>query len=72
MFKMKYRVLIKFHKNFIETDGNTITIGVMAKPEKGKANEEIIKKIAGYFGVPRSSVKIVSGATSKKKNIEIK
>jgi len=68
---MKYRVGVKFHKDFIEVNGSEITLGVMAQPEKGKANDEVIKKIAKYFGIPKSSVRIVSGATSKKKIVEV-
>ena len=68
---MKYSVCVKLHKDFIEVNGGEITVGVMAQPEKGKANEEVIKKIAKHFSVPRSSVRIVSGATSKKKIVEM-
>ncbi|MDP3948581.1 MAG: DUF167 domain-containing protein [bacterium] len=68
---MKYRVDVKFHKDFIEVSGGEIAVGVMARPEKGKANEEIVKKIAKHFGVPKSAVRIVSGATSRKKIVEV-
>ncbi len=69
---MKYGVSVKFRKDFIEVNGNEITVGVKAVPEKGKANDEIIKKIARHFGVPKSSVRIISGATAKKKIVEVK
>ncbi|MBI2640502.1 MAG: DUF167 domain-containing protein [Candidatus Sungbacteria bacterium] len=68
---MKYQVSVKLHKNFIEVKGGAITVGVMAPPEKGKANEEVIRKIAEYFGVPRSGVKIISGRASRKKIVDI-
>ena len=68
---MKYRVSVKFHKDFVEVNGGEIIVGVIAQPEKGKANEEVIKKLAKHFGVTKSAVRIVSGATSKKKIIEI-
>lgn len=68
---MKYSVSVKFHKDFIEVSDNEITVGVNAPPEKGKANDEIVKKIAKHFGVSKSAVKIISGATSKKKIIDI-
>lgn len=69
---MKYSVFVKFNKNFIELNGNEIKIGIIAKPEKGKANEEIIKKLANYFKINRSQIKIISGLKSKNKIIEIK
>ena len=68
---MKYEVLVKFHKDFVEVKGKKITVGVMSRPEKGKANAEVIEKIARHFGAPKSSVRIVSGVTSKRKVIEI-
>lgn len=68
---MKYTVLVKFRKDFVEVSGDTITVGVRARPEKGKANEEIIKKIAAHFCVPQSAVRIVAGAGAKRKIIEV-
>lgn len=68
---MKYNVSVKLHKNFIEVNGSEIVVGVTATPEKGKANGAIIKKIADHFGVPKSSVRIISGASARKKIIEI-
>lgn len=68
---MKYEVRVKFHKDFIRVEGNKIIAGVMARPEKGKANEGLIGKIARHFKVPSSKVNIVSGARSKKKIVEI-
>ena len=43
----------------------------MAKPLKGKANSEIIRKIAKHFGISRSNVKIVAGAKSMNKVVEV-
>lgn len=68
---MRYEVSVKLKKDFIEVDGNKIIIGIKAAPEKGKANEEAIKKIARHFGVPKAAVKIISGATSRKKIIDV-
>jgi len=68
---MRYGVSVKLKKDFIEVDGDKITVGVKASPEKGKANEEVIKKIAKHFGVPKSSVRIISGAVSRKKIVEV-
>lgn len=68
---MKYAVQVKFHKDFVEVHGGTIVVGVMARPEKGRANEELIKKIAKHFGVTQSRVALISGARSKRKIVEI-
>lgn len=40
-------------------------------PEKGRANEKLIEMLSAYFGVPKSSVDIKLGKTSKEKVIEI-
>ena len=69
---MRYGVSVKLKKDFIEIDGDKIIIGVKASPEKGKANEEIVRKIAKHFGVPKSAVRIISGVSSRKKIVEIK
>ncbi|MBI2639893.1 MAG: DUF167 domain-containing protein [Candidatus Sungbacteria bacterium] len=68
---MRYQVSVKLRKDFIEVNGNTITIGVTAPPEHGRANEEVIRKIAEYFRIPRSSVRILAGRGVKKKIIEV-
>jgi len=68
---MRYEVEVKFHEDFIIVERNKIIIGLRSKPEKGRANKELIKKIAKYFKVSSSNVKIISGFKSRKKIIEI-
>lgn len=62
---------MEFNKDFVEVDGNQITIGIKSKPVGGAANKEIIKKLAKHFGVPSVNVAIRSGHKSKEKIIEI-
>ncbi len=71
MSDMLYEVDVEFHKNFIRVEENRIHIGLTSKPEKGKANLELIKKISKYFNVPSSSVRIASGAKTRRKIVEI-
>ena len=68
---MIYKVSVTFHRDFVEVDNDEITIGITAKPEKGEANKEIIKKLAKYFDVNKSKVKIISGEKSRKKLVEV-
>ena len=68
---MRYEVEVKFHKDFIEVNGNRILIGLTSKPEKGEANRELIRKLAKHFKVSTSQIKIVSGLKSKSKVIEV-
>ena len=44
---------------------------IHAPPAGGKANKEIIACIASYFSIPKSSVRIISGAASSSKKIRI-
>jgi hypothetical protein len=47
--------------------GEALRISVTAPPEKGKANEAIIRLLAGYFGLRESQVSLHSGEKSKDK-----
>jgi len=68
---MLYKVSVSFNKDYVKIQDDHIEIGVMAKPVKGEANLEIIKKIAKYFGIPKSHVRIISGEKSRDKIVEI-
>ncbi|MCJ7633521.1 DUF167 domain-containing protein [Candidatus Bathyarchaeota archaeon] len=68
---MRYEVEVKFHNDFIEVNGNRILVGLTAKPEKGKANRELIKKLAKHFKVSTSQIRILAGLKSKSKVVEI-
>ena len=68
---MRYRVEVKFHGDFIEVLEDRIIVGVKSKPIGGKANRELIRKLAKHFGVSTSQVKIVSGLRSRDKIVEI-
>lgn len=46
-------------------------VKVTAVPEKGKANEVVVKLLADYFDVPKSSVNIIGGKSTRVKLIEI-
>jgi uncharacterized protein len=52
-------------------DGETVKIDIAAAPERGQANQELIKYLAMWFGVGKDNVKIVSGAGEKIKLIKI-
>jgi len=68
---MIYEVEVKFHKSFVEVDGNRILVGLTSKPEKGEANRELVVKLAKHFKVPTANIRIVSGLKSKRKIVEI-
>ena len=53
----------------VELDGNEIIIFSTEEPEKGKVNKEIIKELSRFF---KSKVEMVSGFTSKQKQLFVK
>lgn len=48
-----------------------IKCSLKSQPEKGKANEELIKFLSKLLHIPQQDVKILSGQTSKKKIIKL-
>jgi len=55
----------------IEVSGDEISISIKSTPEFGRANRELVKKLATNFRVGKAGVKIISGLTSRKKIVEI-
>ena len=70
---MKYTIFVKFNSSpsKIQIQENEITISLKSKPERGKANLELIQKLAGYFGVAKDKINIISGLSSTKKLVDI-
>ena len=52
-------------------DDNRYIVSVKEPPVKGMANEAIIKVVADFFNTSKSSVRIISGYTSRQKILEI-
>jgi uncharacterized protein (TIGR00251 family) len=55
----------------VQNENGNLTIYLKKRPYKGEANEELIKVLAKYFKVPKSSVSIKTGQRNKNKIIEI-
>ena len=58
-------------RGVIGITGDRLVIGVNSRPEKGKANDELIEYLAREMRVPRSAMLIVRGETSRRKTIRI-
>jgi len=70
--KIAVRVLPNSKTNSIERIGNAeYRVKVSAKAVGGKANEAVILVLAEHFKVKKHSIRIVSGALSKNKVIEV-
>ncbi len=52
-------------------DDTSLIVHTTEAPEKGKANQAIIKLVAEYLEIPASRMRIIRGLASTKKLIEI-
>ncbi|MGE0385283.1 MAG: DUF167 domain-containing protein [Gammaproteobacteria bacterium] len=52
--------------------GAQVRIRVTAPPVDGRANEDLLRLLAGEFDVPRSSVELVGGAQSRDKRVRVR
>ena len=50
---------------------DALKLKLQAQPIEGKANEALVRFLAGALGVPKSAVTITHGQTSKRKLIEV-
>ncbi|MBI5083823.1 MAG: DUF167 domain-containing protein [Acidobacteria bacterium] len=48
-----------------------LKVKLAAVPEKGKANDELVRFLASELGVPQRQVEIVSGATGRLKQVRV-
>ena len=52
--------------------GKALKVSVTAAPEAGKATEAVIALMAQEWGVAKSAISVVSGATDRRKLVEIR
>lgn len=58
-------------QQIIEEKDGSLTIRLKSPPVDGKANQELIKVLSKKYNVPKSYIRIKSGASSRQKLIEI-
>ena len=70
---MRISVKVKPNSRIEEVtqDNEVYLVKVKDPPKEGKANRSVIRLLAKHFKVPPSSVRIVGGATSRNKTIEL-
>ena len=55
-----------------DADGHAVLkISVTAAPDRGKANEAVIRLLAKAWAVPKTSIKVTSGATDRHKILQV-
>lgn len=48
-----------------------LKVAVTAPPDRGAANEAVMRLIAEELGVPRTTIRLIRGATSRRKDLEL-
>ena len=70
--RLKLRVKPRARRTSIEGEhGGALRISVGAAPEKGQANEEVVRLLAAALDVPQAAVEVVAGHASRVKIVEI-
>lgn len=59
-------------KNEIIKTEEGIKIKITAQPVDGKANKALVEFLSKYFKIPKTSIEIVKGHTSKEKTLLLK
>ena len=70
---MLYQIKVKpgsSQEKVIQNDDGTLTVYLRAKPHDGEANTALIKILAKYFDVPKTTIAIKSGAKGRLKTVE--
>jgi uncharacterized protein YggU (UPF0235/DUF167 family) len=66
------KVVPRSSQNKVEqTAKNEYKVWVTVVPEKGKANDAVVKNLAKYFKIAKSRVIIIAGRTTRIKIIDI-
>ncbi|MFA5966899.1 MAG: DUF167 domain-containing protein [Patescibacteria group bacterium] len=69
--KIQIKVIPNARRESVEEKDGVLVVRVNKVPEKGKANEAVIKLLAKHFNAPKSAVKIIRGLTGRQKVVEI-
>ncbi len=66
------KVIPKSSQNKIEKmEDGSYKVWVTVVPEKGKANQAVVKLLSKYFKVAKSQIEIVGGKTARKKIVDV-
>ncbi|MBR3253658.1 DUF167 domain-containing protein [Candidatus Saccharibacteria bacterium] len=70
----EYKITVKpgsSQEKITETAPGELIVYLRAKPHDGEANEALIKVLAKHFKVAKTTIRIIRGAKSRQKVIEI-
>ncbi|HEX6852161.1 MAG TPA: DUF167 domain-containing protein [Candidatus Polarisedimenticolaceae bacterium] len=70
--RLRLRVHPKARKDAITgVHAGALKVSVTAPPEKGKANDAVVKLLAKALDLPKGSIEIVGGETSQDKTVVV-
>ena len=65
------RVIPRSSRNSLEWEQGVLKARLTAPPVDGAANEALVALLADRLGLPKRSISIVHGASSRQKKVEI-
>lgn len=71
---MVYSIIVKPNSKkgpLVQADQDRLVVYLREKPIDGQANQALIKVLADYFQVPKTTIQIKSGARGRQKLVEI-
>ncbi len=68
--RQSVRVITRAKMNRVVADGDALRVYTTTVPADGAANASVIKLLAEHLDVPKTSIKIIRGTTSRDKVIE--
>jgi hypothetical protein len=70
--KVNAKVIPKSSQRMVQSElDGSLKVKLTAAPEKGKANKQLVEVLAEHYKVSKSKIRILKGATSKDKVVEI-
>ncbi len=69
--EMRIKVFVRHGRNPITEREGVVTVYTTERRENNRANVDVIKQLSKHYSVPAISVRIVSGAKSTRKTIDI-
>ena len=68
---IKVKVIPNAKKNEVIKEGENFRVRLRAPASEGNANSALVELLAQYFGVKKSSIRIIKGAKNRKKIVGI-
>ena len=71
---IEYKIKVKpgtSREEVVKLTDNELVIYLRARPHDGEANSALIKLLAKYFHVPKTTIEIIRGGHSREKTVRL-